>query len=83
MLLSKISTHRFFSSLVQAHITAERLRLIWLFTSAPWRSLQQMEERFMTLKLRRDDQVTLKGAEASSMFIVVNGRCYHHMSTNK
>jgi len=56
-----------------AHVTAERLRLIWLFATAPIIGLQNLSSCFSTVKLRKGDVVTQKGADADAMYIVVNG----------
>eukprot|EP00966_Prymnesium_polylepis_P299537 6922074-Prymnesium_polylepis.1 len=57
----------------RANITPERLRMVWLFNSAPSVGLQDMSRLFATRHFRFGDILTDKGTDADSMYILVSG----------
>ena len=57
----------------RATITPERLRTIWLFSTAPSLGLQDLAKTFSSEKYSRGEEVTKKGADADAMYVLVAG----------
>ena len=57
----------------RASITAQRLRVVWLFSNSPVLSLQDLAKRFESTQLNKGDVVTRKGEDADTMYILASG----------